>query len=177
MGCPSKEIIQKLAIKYEDTCTRNLYWACIAWKNALDMCCDHLCKGNAQESHIIAHTLECTKILESLKKWVAEHAANSAPGAKLEGTALVEVGEEKEGDSILPERSGDLGMSVIFSKRKLLKQPLLDLIVGEKGKVQDQTEYDHAMVLLVAVGGVVLNLFDKPVWKHMVKILIKNSTH
>ena len=103
MGHPSKEVIQKLAIKYKDTCTRNLYWACIARKNALDMRCDHLCKGNAQESRIIAHALECTKISESLKKWVAEHAVNSAPGAKLEGTALVEVGEEKEGDSILPE--------------------------------------------------------------------------
>ena len=49
---------------------------------------------------------------------------------------------------------------MIFSKKKPLKQPSLDLIVGEKGKAQDQTEYDHAMVLLVAVGGVVPNLFD-----------------
>ena len=181
MGRPSKEIIQKLAIKYEDKHTGNLYWACIAHKNALDMRCNHLRKGNAQESRIIAHALECPKISESLKKWVAQYAANSAPGAKLGGTALVEVGERKEDASILPERSGDSGMSAIFSKgkeaSKPLKQPSLDLIIGEKGKAQDQTEYDHAMVLLVAVGGVVPNLFDKPVWKHVVKVLTKNGTH
>ena len=183
MGRPSKELIQKLVIKYRDERTGSLWWACIARKNPPDMCCNHLCSGNAQESRVLAHALKCGKLSEGLKCWVAEQAATSA---KLVGTSLAEVGEgkqEKPADDNLPEQSIATGLkaSVSFSKgkeaSKPLKQPLLDLIVGEEGRKVNQTEYNHVMVLLVAVGGVVPKLFDKPVWKHAVEVLTKNGTH